>query len=321
MYNKITYNKLYSYFISRLGVRDYRKGWLKGNCPECGRDDKFGINLYKDKTNCFVCGYHPRPIFLVMDLENVRTRSEVLEIIGTYKEREYLEPIIEKLEKVNLDLPDGYINIALGDNRYSDLARSYVEGRGFEVEDVAIKGWGYCRKGEHFGYIIMPFYMGGKLVYYNARRFVGGGSKYKNPTTDESGLGKSMIIYNSDALAIYDEIYMAEGLINAETIGSQGIAMGGKSVSEYQLSMIKKSPIKSIVMLLDPDAISESVKLAMDLVWYKKIKLVYWEGKSDVNKLGKEKVMKYINKTDYSTYQSLLKFKNRLDEKRPIITY
>ena len=35
----------------------YRRGWLKGDCPECGKDKKYGVNIALNRTNCFSCGY------------------------------------------------------------------------------------------------------------------------------------------------------------------------------------------------------------------------------------------------------------------------
>ena len=320
MYNKKTYNKFYSYFIDKIGVRDYRRGWLKGDCPACGKNDKFGINLYMNKTNCFVCGYNPTPKQLVAELEELENDKDVLSIINGYEEREYLAPVLKQIEDVEFTLPEGYTNILLGNSKLAQLARNYVTKRGFDINEVALKGWGYCTKGNLFGYLIMPFYMGGKLVYYNARIFIGNGPKYNNPSMDDGFLGKSLILYNADALDIYKEVYLLEGLINAETIGEQGIATGGKKVSEQQISMIIKSPVESVVLLLDPDAIQESVKLAMDLVFYKKVKLVYWKEDKDVNDIGKDKTLEIIKNTKYINYKELIRFRNELKQDS-ILTY
>ena len=58
------------------------------------------------------------------------------------------------------NLPSEYIN-KLNNKEKSHIAkitRSYVERRGFLVEDLARLGVGYCTKGEYLGYIILPFY-------------------------------------------------------------------------------------------------------------------------------------------------------------------
>lgn len=322
MYNKKTFNRLNSYFINKLNMRPYRRGWLKGDCPSCGRPGKFGVNLFRDRTNCFVCEYHPKPITLIRELEDLDTYNEVMEVIQDYKEMEYIAPVIKEIDESKVVLPDHYINIALGDSRLARMARNYIRGRGFDIDDLSLKGWGYCTDGDYYGYIIIPFYMGGKLVYFNARKFFGAGPKYNNPTAEDSGIGKSIIIYNVEALNIYKEVFLMEGVINAETIGPEGIATGGKDISTKQLSIIKTSPVESMVLLLDPDAIERSVEIALDLIFYKKVKLVFWEGDKDVNDLGREETLKRVNAVNYSTYNELIKFKNRLKyAKGPVNSY
>ena len=152
--------------------------------------------------------------------------------------------------------------------------------------------------------------MGGKLIYYNARKFVGNGPKYINPSIDDFGIGKSLIMYHIDALAIYEEIYLVEGAINADTIGDQAIASGGKKISDYQISMIIKSDVEKVNLLLDPDAIEDAIKVGMDLCFYKKVRLVTWEGEEDVNDIGKEETLKRVDSTPWMNYNDLLKLRN-----------
>lgn len=38
-------SRLRTYFIKRLGGRDYRHGWMRiPTCPYCGREEKLGVN-------------------------------------------------------------------------------------------------------------------------------------------------------------------------------------------------------------------------------------------------------------------------------------
>lgn len=310
MLNKDTKNRLFSYFTNKLRVRPYTRGWMKGDCPECGRHDKFGINLGMNRTNCFVCGFHPTPLRLVLYLEGLDNYTEVLALLKSYEGKQYLEPVVEKIQAVDVIFPDGYVNLALGSSTLAKLARAYVKGRGFDPYEKAYEGWGYGTKGEYFGYIIIPFYIGGKLIYYNARKFTGSGVKYKNPKIEDFGIGKSLIMYHIDALAMYDEIYLVEGAINADTIGDEAIASGGKKIADYQLSMIIKSDVEKINILLDPDAIDDSIKVAMTLCFHKQIRIVTWDGNDDVNDLGKDETLKRCNATPWMNYNQLLRMKH-----------
>ena len=160
--------------------------------------------------------------------------------------------------------------------------------------------------------MIIPFHENGKLVYFNARLFIGNGPKYNNPETSDTGLGKSFIIYNKDALSMYRMVYLCEGALNAETMGERGIASGGKAVSRYQINEIIKSPVERIIILLDPDAKDKAIELALKLVNYKKVKVVFLPEGTDVNDIGKKKTLKLVYSTPYQDYNKLLTLKHNL---------
>lgn len=309
MLNKDMKNRLFNYISKALGMRPYTRGWYKGNCPSCGRQDKFGVNLGRNRSNCFVCGYHPSPINLVMELEGFKEFREVRAFLGAYKGAEYLEPLVERIETIDLRLPEGYTNILFGKSVLAKNARKYVRKRGFDTEEVSYRGWGYCKKGLYMGYIIIPFYMGGKLVYFNARRYLGSGPKYNNPKIDEFGIGKSLIIYNLDALSMYEEIFLVEGVINADTLGEQAIASGGKKISHYQVSSMLKSPAEKFSILLDPDAFEDSIKIGLQMSYHKQVRLITWEGEEDVNDIGRKETIKRVNKIPWQSYNDILKLK------------
>jgi hypothetical protein len=303
-------SKLYSYAINSLGLRDYTRGWMKGDCPNCGRKDKFGLHIGYYRTNCFVCGYHPTPFNLILDLEGFDNYNEVKKFLNNYIGKTYIEHKIERIERKETVLPDGFKSLIFGKSRISKLARSYIVKRGFDPEELSYKGWGYCTSGKYMGYIIIPFYEKGSLIYFNARLFVGNGSKYNNPNIEDFGIGKSMLLYNVDALSIYEEVYLTEGAINAETMGDNGVATGGKKISTYQESMILKSPIKKLTLLLDPDAIKESIEVAMYMSNYKKVRIIKLPDNLDVNDIGYEKTKEMVDKVDFMDYNTLLKLKN-----------
>jgi DNA primase len=310
MINKVLKDKLYEYALKNMGMKVYVRGWLKGTCPSCGRTDKFGINLGMNRTNCFVCGYHPTPITLVTDLEGFSSFNETIQFFKTFEGIRYKEPKVERVEKKQVELPEGYTNVALGDSRIGKIARSYIKRRGFDLHDSALKGWGYCTKGDYLGYLILPFYTAGELTYFNGRLLVGVGPKYQNPRIEDFGTGKSLILYNADALFMYEEIYLLEGVFNAETLGVNGIATGGKNISDYQISLINKAPVKRVIIVLDPDAINDAIRIGLQLAFYKQVKIATWEGEQDVNDLGKEESLKRISKSPWLTYNQLLRMKN-----------
>lgn len=310
MYTGSFLNKLYSYFLNNLGMQDYTRGWLKGDCPFCGAELKFGIHLSNRRANCFVCGNKHNPRWVIMQLENLKSYQEFSQFIGLFTEIEYTPPKVEKRKEVYAELPEGFTLITLGTSQVARSARGYLRKRGFNISKLALSGVGYCGIGEYSGYIIIPYYFDSKLIYFNARRFLGSGPRYKNPTEEAIGIGKSLVIYNAEALYTYKKVYLTEGAFNALTMGDRGISTGGKKLSDWQLSFIIKSPVEELVLLGDPDALKTTIQLALDLAPYKRIRLPILPGDSDVNDLGKKQVLKIIKQYSCMSWSDIIRFKN-----------
>jgi hypothetical protein len=300
-------DKLNAYFKQKLGLRDYRNGWLKGTCPMCGREDKFGINLIKDRANCFVCGENTRPLDLVLKLEDFNTRRDLWVFLRNIEALERVDIPVKPLELKGVQLPESFRLINLGKSVMGDLARDYLKSRGFNILSLAYKGVGYCTRGDYAGCIIFPCYAEGTLVYFIGRRFVNKGEKFKNPTLEDIGIGKSQIIANSDALYIYKKVQVVESYTNALTLGDTAIATFGKVISNYQLSTIIRSPIEEVELILDSDAYEEALKVALKLVLHKRLKLIKMPKDQDVNDLGKKATKELIKASSWMSYTDVHK--------------
>jgi len=311
---------LYNYFRS-IGMRDYRRNWMKGDCPYCGKNDKFGINLAINRSNCFVCGGKLRPFYLVMDLEEFTSKADTFKFLGNYQGLDYYEKsVVREIEnKPPLKLPEGFRLLNTGKSQMGKSARNYIKSRGFDPDEMSLKGWGYCVKGKYKGYIIIPVYFKGELVYFTSRRFIGNGPKFFNISLDETDRGKNLVIYNHEALFMYDKIRIVESIMNAETLGDNAIAINGKTLSSYQLTQLIKSEATHFTVLLDHDAWIHSIYLCLKLAPYKWVKPIYFEDDRDVNDLGKKQTLKKIFKNRYLTYNECLKLKH--DYERSILTY
>ena len=308
-------NQLYNYFVKRLGAYKYRNGWLRvPTCPYCHREQKMGINLNTYRTNCFRCGEHPSPAQMVMDIEGLDTYSELITFLrnGDFTELTFTEEKVELSEAKPVYLPEGFKLITQGTSTLANSFRKYVIKRGFNPNELARHGVGYCTKGEYFGYLIIPFYTEGSLRYWNARLVIGSGPRYNNPPKDITGLGKEFLIYNSDALGLYNQVFICEGAINALTMGENAIATMGKSISRYQVNELIKAQAKRYIILLDPDAKDKAIDLALKLVNFKSVKVVYLPEGKDCNDIQRKEVMKLIWKTRYQSYNDLIKMKNEL---------
>lgn len=289
---------------------DYTRGWLKGNCPSCGRENKFGVNLATNKTNCFVCSYRDKPILVVSKVEGLDWQS-TLRFLGTFESLEYKEPTVIEYERKVVNLPSGFRLLNEGDDYMAKLVRNYIiNKRKLNIDRLSNKGFGYCIEGKFMGYLILPYYMKGQLVYYTTRRLLSIGPKFDNPPIEDFGIGKSTLIYNMDSLYLYRSVYLLESVFNAETIGDNTIAMGGKSISDWQISTIIKSPIEAITIILDPDAYLYAINLGMKLIDYKRVKVVNLPEGEDVNSIGRDKTLLMVRRTRYQEYKDLIKLRN-----------
>lgn len=309
-------SRLRTYFIKRLGGYDYRHGWVRiPTCPYCGREHKLGVNLSMYRTNCFRCNAHPSPAQLIMDIEGFTEYHELINFLnnGQFEELEFHDEKVELAEAKPLYLPDSFRLLSIGDSQIARSIRSYVKGRGFSIEELCKHGVGYATKEPFFGYLIIPFYYHGQLRYYNARKVIGNGPRYNNPNKDITGLGKEFIIFNYDALEMYRSVFICEGALNALTIGDRAIATMGKAISAYQVNELLKSSCQRFIILLDPDAKKYAINLALKLVAYKKVKVVFLPEGKDVNDLGRKETLRLVYQTRYQSYQDLIQIRNSLE--------
>ena len=95
-------------------------------------------------------------------------------------------------------------------------------------------------------------------------------------------------------------------------MGDRGIATMGKAISAFQVNELLKSPCERFIILLDPDAKKYAINLALKLVAYKKVKVVFLPEGKDVNDLRKAKTLKLVYQTRYQSYQELIAIRNSL---------
>lgn len=309
-YTEEVASRLYSYFVERLDLVENSNGWLVGDCPSCGKVRKFGINVSIGMTNCFVCGPGPGPVALVKNLEGFKTFAEVYKLLQSYeafnidlgKRSETPKKAKTKIIKA---LPKEYKMVGLYDSVIDRVVRKQLKARGFSLTKAMMLGFGYCTTGEFKNRLIIPFYRGGEIIYFNARQITKNGVKYKNPKEEDIEIGKGQVIYNYDALYFYRKVWIFEGVFNAATIGNQATATGGKILTPWQLNEYIKSPCKRIVIALDDDAYKEALKLALQLAPHKKVKVLKFPKGKDANDIGKKATKELEKNTPYLTYKEI----------------
>lgn len=316
--------KVHAYFKSNYTIKKSTNGWWSMKCPFCNElisRQKFAVNFTYAWTKCYVCGYHDSVVNFVCDTEGVKYHDALVIIREHAPSRINLEVEDVPLIISDIQLPHSYQPINQGKGALAERAREYLIGRGFDIKTLSRLGIGYCNEQaidaaeDYFGYIIVPFKVRGKLVYYLGRDFINNFLRYKNPSKEKIGIGKGDVIFNEDAMSIYDEVTLTEGWTDAVTVGVSGIASLGWSLSKRQYNKLINS--NCIRMVLAPDAgvdgtgisfYDKALKLALRLIDYKEIKVLdlnpYGED-ADLNTIGKMEYDKLYANTEFDTFTSL----------------
>lgn len=254
-----------------------------------------------------------------MEIEGIDEYRNLIKLLEGVEGLSIKFEVPELKEVEFIELPESFTNIRFKKGSMGNMARKYLKGRGFNLKTLSMKGYGYCTKGKYAGAIIIPFYYNNKLVYFSARRFINTGEKFINPTWDEVGIGKSFVLYNWSALFLYKKVYLVESAFNAETLGDYSTALGGKKISSYQISQLIKSPVEEVIIILDSDAYVDAIKLGLNTVNFKRIKILQMPEDQDVNDTGKKFVMDLEKETEYLNYGKLLRMQNDFNRSSYII--
>lgn len=319
---------LYVYLSGIFKLKKSTKGWYRCQCEFCGNKTSFGINFAFSRAKCFKCGYTKKLVFFVTEIMGLNSVHEALSRLREENSdifsRAVNLDVTKKDVEISVTLPESFQLISFGKNTIAKAVRKYLkEKRGISIGYAAMRGVGYCTEGEYKGSLVFPWYRSGKLVYFTDRRAIPAfGPKFSNPSEEQLGIRKERLIYNHDALYLYRSIFVVESALNALTLGDRATGLGGKSMSEYVIQDIIKSPVEKITIIYDPDAIKEAIQVSIKLARYKKVRLVTWEGKEDVNSLGRAEVIRRVKQFKYrpqSFYTAaMLRYYN---EPNTIITY
>ena len=324
--------KTFTYLSNKFGIKKSSQGWWKFICPVCGggksSEMSCAVNLKSETVKCWraKCGYKSNLSDFIAENENIDGWYKVKEFIEEFEPTNinitYYDNVVmtPKIRSKVIDFPFGYTPLMEGNGIFGKRARTYLSERGFDIEQLDYEGFGYCSS-EHedfslnyFGYIIIPFVKKGKLVYYIGRDFLDRDNKYKykNPSFEKLGIGKSELLFNEDAIYEKRFIYLVEGWSCAKSIGDEGVAYLGNKLSPVQNSKILKSGVRDIVFIPDVGAYENALKMAVDFIGNKNVKILDLEKtgltspeKNDVNSIGFEKLEPFCEKLKNLNYGDL----------------
>jgi hypothetical protein len=324
--------KIHSFFSDRFGeFNPSTNGWWDGgDCPFCGshkltyHPKYWRVKCWKDCFN----GTVPDFISYLFNVNHFQAK-EILE------EQTDILLVNEKSSRIkpeSMHLPPETFPILEGDSILAKRARTYLRGRGFNLNILDRKGIRYCtgdnkdsKDENYFGYLIIPFYRNDTLVYFTARDYIGNFVRYKNPPKSKFNVGKEEVLFNEYALYNYEKVSLTEGWGCAITIGDNGVSYQGSSLGTTQTNILLKSPVKQITMIPDAGYYWHGLKSVKPLIGKFKIKVLDLNifktqgiGK-DVNEIGKQEVEKLEELTPFMDRG--LWIKEMRNVKKPIHTY
>ena len=269
-------------------------------CPFCHHaKHKLQCNPASQKWHCWVCGKKGRRFYTLFKL--LRAPKEILDEVRGYKQT---KEVYEDKEYL-LQLPKEYTQITdESQSLFMKKALKYLSSRGFSNRDIIKYNLGICTSGPFEGRVIIPSYDDmGQLNFFTGRSFTGDSFKYKNPSHTKDVVGFEMFIN-------YDEpLILCEGPLDAMTIKRNAIPLFGKTISKSLITKIIKKHVKKVYIVLDDDAIKDSIKMIERLLTYGiQTYFVKLKGK-DPNEIGFNNIWNIIHETNPLNLKELVTLK------------
>lgn len=247
------------FLVKNFGVvKETSTGELRINSP-FANDSKFHmyINPTKGVVYDFKTNYGNGFISFVAEFLEVNKKEAVKHLIQDYSSREILENFNEEdfvEDEIELEIPDV---IYFKDTNKGIIGRQafrYLQSRKIPLDSIEKLGYVYNPSSEYNKTIFIPFYEGGRLVYYITRDFTGNSYlRYKNP----KGIDSSKFVYNIDE--IEDVVFIFEGVLDALMLKNQiGTATLNANLSKTQAVKILDKAPKTIVFVPDNDDTGKS---------------------------------------------------------------
>lgn len=285
---------------------------LKGNerahhCPFCHHHkQKLQVNTETQQWHCWVCNSKGRSIQSLLRRLHCEL-SQIQKIKNIYGEDDVSSYKGDE-EVVKLSLPSEFKQLYIKPksiNPVYNKALSYLKQRGIGVGEIVKYNIGYCETGIYAGRIIIPSYDSeGNLNYFVARTFYEDTKmKYKNPPVN-----RNVIIFENQ-INWNEPIVLVEGAFDSFSVRRNAIPILGKFIPKKLMDKIMLSGVKEIAIMLDSDAVSESVKYSN---YFQKngirVKNIIPKSK-DIGEMGLKDTLKLLKSSNETGWGDLVKMK------------
>lgn len=321
-------DKMFSYMNKFHGpVSQSTNGFYDCLCPVCGKR-KFAFNPTYLTGKCWTGCFSGFLVDAVRIFHQI-SYFEAHELIDSMPEVLHIPASVNRAAKnARISLPRGFHSILDGNGSLGQRARDYLEGRGFDLNLMDRLGVGYVDVQDtnplldYFGRVIIPLKRDGSLMYYLGRTFIDDYMRYKNPSKQLCGIGKSELFFGEENLYTQKSVFLTEGWACSATLGN-ALSMQGSVASLIQRNIIIKSPVEQINITVDAGFYLNGLSIARHLLPYKKVKVLNLDwfkqnkiGK-DPNEVGRENISNLEKDTPFMD-QRLLYIEMKKYNKMPI---
>ena len=292
--------ELLAFLESVLGESEQKKhGNYRFKCPLPGctsvrnrleillQTDENGHNKWK----CWVClrgGHSLRDLFIKANFD--KDKIDKLENYIVSGEKTYTK----NLAPVQLPKEFKFLDKLKPNDFVGRQCKVYLHKRGFSDDDIIKYNLGYCETGRYSNRIIFPSYdKNGNLNYFTGRTILEDEPmRYLYPETPRKDIVPFELYINWNV-----PIILCEGFFDAKTISRNVIPLLEKGITDGIMKKLLQSEVKKVYIVLDNDAMRESLDHAELLINNgKKVYLVELAGK-DPNAMGFDSFTRLIQKT------------------------
>lgn len=181
---------------------------------------------------------------------------------------EWIDPTqLAKVEPPGQMIPMSHLARSMPDHA---AVKYLVHDRRYSLHTLNHYDIGYCtyapRYPEAAGRVIFPIRMREEFVGWQARYIGTADWRVVPKYYGMPGMRKRLMLYNYDHAKHMPFVVLVEGCTDVHSVGDPSVALLGKSISMYQMTLILSTwHGKPIVLLLDPDALEETRSAVADL--------------------------------------------------------
>jgi hypothetical protein len=227
----MNYIKLFQEYRIPMDLSRLKDGWVNIQCVYCDMNGNMhlGFNVVNEFCCCWKCGGHNLRMALTRVLNvPANTLDQIIEPFQT--KNAILKKLNEKkpLNKTKIELPDFPLSMA---------EKNYLLDRHFSpdelIEKYNIRGGGWI--GEFRNRIIIPIYLGGKLISWTSRTILKDREpRYKNLENENSVIDPKKIFLNLDNCP-GKSVVLLEGPFDVLRFGDNGICGFGITLTRTQV--------------------------------------------------------------------------------------